>query len=604
MNIKKYALIAAVLFSASAVNAQDNLTKEIVVEKNYVPEEQKADKINEVPELLKIEAEQSDLKFSTRSIAVDASGEVRNMAPYGYKTSCDFGINRGYVNFSAGSYLNMKGSAGCRIVDNDATKLNLWLEHESSWNMKNDIFRRGMHTEGFAAADSSRQKFCHELVGVNFSQEFGLNTFKADACYRFLRQNQNLFTADNGIVEKFCNINEVSATVGFAGCTYDEDFRYNVDFNFNFFGNDFRGEEAFDNVNFDQKDFRLYGGIAKDWSEANTFALDFDGEFLNRKGLVYNDKVATAYVGSRKTIGKIRLVPRYEYRRRGITFGAGLNVDVSFNDGAALRFSPDVFLNAKIVNGFAVNISVKGGKEFNSFSDMLAYNRLLNTAQILGSSYTPMDARIGINLGAFGGFKLNLFAGYGIFKDAVLPIHKIVSQPEGSNGFVQIPYGLTGIICRNVDMKGAFAGAELSWEYGKIIKISADGKYSPQDEDSGYRFGLDRPEYMVNAKIAVNPIKNLGINVGYEFRGNRGVWFEDVVSVPNSVQHGTTVDKLVWKNSKLADVHNLYAGASFQINKQIGLNIELNNILNRNWEVVEWYSAQGFSVVGGFSLKF
>ena len=604
MNIKRYALIAAVLISAAAVNAQDNLTKEIVVEKNYVPEEQKADKINEAPELLEIKAEQSDLKFSTRSIAVDASGEVRTMAPYGYKTAYDFGINRGYLNFSAGSFLNMKGSAGWRIVDNDATKLNLWLEHESSWGMKNDIFKRGMHTQGFSASDTSKQKFSHELVGVNFSQEFGLNTFRADAYYRFLRQNQNLFTADEGIVEQFCNINEVNATVGFSGCTYDEDFRYSVDFNFDYLGNDFYGDEAFDKINFNQKDFRLFGGIAKDWSEANTFALDFDGEFLSRKGLIYNDKVATAYVGSRKTVGKIRLVPRYEYRRNGVTFGVGMKMDISFNDGAALRFSPDVFLNAKIAKGFAVNLSVKGGKEFNSFSKMLAYSRLMNTAQILGSSYTPMDARIGINLGSFGGFKLNLFAGYGIFKDAMVPVHKIVSQPEGSNGFVQIPYGLTGIICRNTDMKGAFVGAELSWEYGKIIKISADGKYSPQDEDTGYCFGLDRPEYVMNAKIAVNPIKNLGINVGYELRGNRGVWYQDVKTVQNPEQQGATVDKLVWKNSQLADVHSLYAGASYQINKYIGLNIEFNNILNRNWEVAQWYSAQGFSVIGGFSLKF
>ena len=604
MNIQKFAPLAVALMTVFAANAQDNLTKEIVVEKNYVPEEQKADKINEAPQLLKIRAEQSDLQYSTRSIAVDAGGEVRTMAPYGYKTKYDFGINRGYVDFSAGSFLNMRGDAGFRIVDNDATKLNLWLKHESSWGMHNDVFKRGSNAALSGIKDSFEQKFANEVAGVNFSQEFGLNTFSLDAFYHFVRQNYNMFTADKGIAEQFCNINEANVTAGFAGCTYDEDFRYNVDFSFNWFGSDFRGKEAFNDINFNEKDFRLYGGIAKDMAGASTVALDFDGELLMHKGLVYNPEVATAYVGSKKTLGKIRLVPRYEYRRNGITFGAGVNVDISFNDGTKFRFSPDVFINAAISRGFSVDLSVRGGKEFNTFSRMFAYNRLVNTAQILGGSYTPMDARIGINLGAFGGFKLNLFGGYGIFDDAVLPVARFVYPLEGGSGFEQIPYGLPGIICRNDDLKGAYAGAAISWEYGKLIKISADGKYSPQDEDSGYSFGLDRPEYVVNAKLSVNPVKNLGITVGYGLRGNRGVWYNETVTEPVPGKPGVLKEKKIWRVARLADAHNLYAGATYRFNKHLGLTIEFNNILNKDWESAQWYMAQGFSVMGGFSLKF
>ena len=123
-------LVAALLLPATAL-AQDDLTKEIVVDKDYVPVEQKAVKLKAKPVMVKIAPTSKELSYSDKVSPVATGNGLYILSPYGYKTAPDYLSTRGYLHYGVGSFLNMAGDAGYRIIDNDKTRLSIALSQSS-----------------------------------------------------------------------------------------------------------------------------------------------------------------------------------------------------------------------------------------------------------------------------------------------------------------------------------------------------------------------------------------------------------------------------------------------------------------------------------------
>ena len=115
--------------------------------------------------------------------------------------------------------------------------------------------------------------------------------------------------------------------------------------------------------------------------------------------------------------------------------------------------------------------------------------------------------------------------------------------------------------------------------------------------ETGYAFGLDRPELLLNANIEVTPISKLKLNLGYELRSNRSIWTKTYIQ-----ESLVVVEK--WEKYKLADASNLYFSANYEINDMLGVFANLNNILNKKWETTQYYGAQKFNFMLGASVKF
>ena len=141
MLMKRYciSLIIAAFACGATVAQEQELNKEITVDRDFVPVEQKATKANLLPEVYRPQAATGAGKigYSDWAVPVEVPATAVTLSPYGYGASRELSANRGYFEFGIGTCLNMLGSAGYRLIDLDDTKMSIWLQHNSTWTGKN-----------------------------------------------------------------------------------------------------------------------------------------------------------------------------------------------------------------------------------------------------------------------------------------------------------------------------------------------------------------------------------------------------------------------------------------------------------------------------------
>lgn len=596
--MKQYALIAAACAITLGANAQ-NLSKEITVEKDYVPVERKAVKRNALPSVQKNAVDMNaKLNYSDWAIPAAVPAKIPTMLPYGYLTSKSFDAKRGYLTLGAGSQLNLLGNAGYRILDDQNNTLALWVQHNSTWNGVNSskIF--------ITPFDRFKQKYNDNTIGADFTSRFYEGTMKLGVRANF--DTYNYFGLVNGVetLQQDYNYipdvfgNQTFSQFGFNGGWYS---RNDADTKFSY-----SAELGVGHGGFKKSQFTGYNGIKE-----TSLYVNLSGKYSINEQVDAGAKVKFNYgsfsdspiidldtwkiaPATNKSLGIITISPFVAMHREKVMLRLGANADISFNDGTTLRFSPNVKLDYAFTPGAGLFIDVKGGKTINHLWMMKSLNRYVNPSTRYGSTYTPVDVEAGINIGAFGGFSAKLFGGFASYKDAQLPFYCLAPAVPSAEGFdINVSDFTSTTYYRGIDISGWKAGAELNYKYRSLVEANVKFTYSPQDEDEGCVLGQDRPEYVADAGVRVTPIKRLAISLGYEMRGNRSVYGYQVVD-----------GKDYWEKVKLDNVMNLKAGASYQLLDNLTIFVEGNNLMNKQWDVFYGQGAQKLNVMGGASLTF
>lgn len=580
IEMNKFCISAILSAMALTAVAEDPLTKEIVVEKDYIPVEQKANKVSSSAQTIKLKREAGEINFSDWNSPVETGNGICTMSPYGYRTSRTFSSHRGYLDASAGSFLNINASAGFRIVDGERTKLNLWLQHNSTWGMDNPYTLITPSSSSELTTIDYEQKFINDVVGLDLINSFRDGRLTIGANYHFARLNYLNQEVDGP--EWFNNINEVHANVGYEGGLAERRTIYEIGADINHFGN---SVAQYYGLKSSDWHLRFNAGISQPFGDENRIGIDMLGEYLSSESEVDAQHAADVPTFSNSR-GKLRFTPFYTYAGERMNFRLGANLDVSFSDGTILRVSPDASFGYTFTPGFAFFAEARGGKDFNTFSRMFALNRytFAAPAEAFCSSYTVADAKAGFKIGPFSGFNATLNAGWGKVCDAIMPTCDVFG---GSR------WNIPGTPYYNDDLAGFWFGGRLSYDYSDVVSVAVEGRYSKQDSHDDYAFGIDRPEYIVNASLKVRPIRPLSIGVAYEYRGGRQLW------------HGMEVNGMpMWYSEELGNVNNLSASARYDFSEKLAVTINANNILGHEWEMAPFYSAQKFGIMGGVSLKF
>lgn len=575
-NYRNILLALAFTCTASMVAQKESLTKEIVVEKDFVPTEQKATKLNNLPDVSKVTVQSKTLNYSDWAIPTIVNPTIPTLFPLGYATTHKFSDKRGYLDFGMGSFLNMTGSAGYKILDTEKNTLNVWLQHNSTWTGKNTTSQLGILNENSGSTLTPlNQKVNDNILGVDFSHKIGNNTLNVNAFYHLDHFNYySGMPADydhNGILdtmdENFQTVNEFNINLSYRNSPINEDVRYLVAIAYNHFGNK-------DGIK--ENNFKLNGDISMQSSEKSRIGVDLAVDYLH-----YTDLFGMS--PDKSNIGKVSLTPYYHLQNERMDLKIGVNLDLSINDGTILRFSPDVKFDYKLAKGFLFFADFTGGKRLNTFSDIATINRYFNTYNNIGSSYSPLDIIGGFKLGSFAGFTAKLWGGYAIINNQQLP-YSFYDKPNGI------------ITYRGLNMSGWQVGAELGYKYKNIAELTTKFAYSPQNENKGYVFSDDRPEYIVGAQLKVTPIEKLTITANYELRANRSMWSRYELGTVPAVEHFIKTD--------LGNMNLLNIGASYRINDMFGVFAQFNNILNKQWDSYYFMGAQKFNAFAGVSVLF
>lgn len=572
----------------ASLAAQD-LNKEITLEKDYVPTEHKATRVNALPIVLKTSVPQKSLAYTDWAQAVNVPLDIPVMAPYGYKTKYEYSKKRGYFDLGAGSFVNVVGSAGYKFISTDKLTLKAWLQHTSTWNGKNTS-----EAWNLPAVERLKQQFNDNVVGVDLTNRLWNGTLALNTFYHF-----DHFNYFGGLSSKWDEnhykqtINEFSLKAGWTGAHHDNGLNYSAALRYNHFR---YTHSLIDNLKpINENLFNLTASVETSMGSNMDFGLNIDGK------LAYYTHPATMNYFTRdwlqtdnKTIGIVRLNPYISYREKMVNMLVGVNADIS-SEGVIARFSPNIKLDFNLIDGFTVYANAQGGKNLTLLSDMNAWNRY-SAPMLRESVYSPVDAELGLRVGPFQGFYAKAFGGYGVFNNQQMPwLPEAFAQdpiPFAENDFY-----LATTVYRGLDLKGWRLGAEVGYQYKSYVDFSAALQYSDQDEDTGYAFGFDRPRYVADVKLKVMPIEKLSIIIGYQLRCDRAVYSHYIYDT-------TTPTITQWQKMDLANVNLLTAGASYQINDTFGVFAQGSNLLNKRWDDFYGQGAQKVGFLGGLSILF
>lgn len=180
-----------------------------------------------------------------------------------------------------------------------------------------------------------------------------------------------------------------------------------------------------------------------------------------------------------------------------------------------------------------------------------------------------MTADLRFVVGPFSGASVELFGGYAITKNWLMPA-------TGHESF--LPY----------DIKGWHAGLKVAYSRGSWLNASVSAELAPQKYNQGYYLWRDRAKSVITANVAVNPIKKLKLSVGYELRSGRGTY--------------SRYDNTPFQ--KLSSVNNLTFGAGYQITPAFTVFGRGENLLNHDNTLLFGIPGQGITGLVGLEAKF
>src|SRR5690606_35949903 len=109
------------------------------------------------------------------------------------------------------------------------------------------------------------------------------------------------------------------------------------------------------------------------------------------------------------------------------------------------------------------------------------------------------------------------------------------------------------------------------------------------------------PKVQISSNARINISDKVFLNAEVLFAGDAFAKTYNYSPSATTFIDYTTVDPIIKKVPAFADFS---AGAEYRVNKQFGVFIQANNLLNSNYEKYLYYPRLGFNVFGGLNYSF
>ena len=585
--------LSGVLFPAMAQSGDEELQKAIVVETDYQPELLKSTRLGTNPATLEEKQTKISLDYSDWAIPAKVDPLVVTQTVDDFAEKFKYSGKRGYATFGMGTFLNMVGNAGYRIVNTGKTDFGVWLQHNSTSG-----FIDGLHNSiNEKYYKYSRQYVIEDRVGLDFSNVFSKGVLKAETSYHFDRFNYyGSGTSLPGNTRQV--VNEFNINALWRGeSVNDNQVSYYIGAEYNYFGNkfgfrNFYYETGFFDEGLTENILNINGGAEFLLGGSDFAGADLAFQYLGYRNLQGNVSggiyETTENIGG-KSFGMLSVTPYYSHRTDNMNLRIGAHVDLSFDNGTFFRIAPDVRFDWEMSRMFSLYASATGGNEIHTFHNVAARNRYVNPSLLLPTSYTLVDAEAGLNFGLFKGFTITPFVGFAVVRDALVTTSTEVlgTYPEPT---VATTY-------EAVNMNGVKMGLKTAYNYSDKVEFKAAYTFAPQGTKSGYQLADNRPEHVVDAKLKVTPISQFDLYVDYRFMGGRRIL--------NSFIDPSYIQPIQWKSLvDLGAFSDLGCGVTCRFTDMFSAYCRLGNLLNRRQQLYYGMYAQSFNVLLGAAVNF
>lgn len=529
------------------------MNRTVVVEQEYNPDIIDASKVNvlpkvEEPTVSKKEVEYATTFFPATSLPFDL------MRPYTGK-EIQPGSNPGYVRAGYGNYGNLDVLANYLFQISDRDKLNLRFQMDG---MDGKLTMPGQEEKWKAYYYRTRANidYIHQFnkVDFNIAANFGLSNFN--------------FAPQEPGKQKFTS---GDFHLGLKSTDENYPLQFKAETNIMMYNRQNNNTYLF-NTKLGETQIHTKGLVSGAISDEQSINIGLD-----MRNIIYNEELTEGLVPIYENRTALGLNPYYELSNDSWRLHVGANVDFSFGSGKAIRVSPDVTAQYVFSDSYVLYAQATGGKMVNDFRRLETISPYALPTNQIKDTYEQFNASAGFKASPYPGLWFNLYGGYQDLKDDFYQIISPYYYQDQTDNSEQHQY-------LNLDFTNAhnfYAGMKITYEYKDIIALSAAGTYRNWDAKEDFALLL-KPAAEINFNMEIHPIKELNVNIGYDYIGREKVEGFD----------------------KLSAVSNLYAGASYNVFKGVSVYARINNILNKKYQYYLGYPTEGLNFLGGLSFSF
>lgn len=578
--------LLAPILTLCSLPALAQLTGSVNVEGEYLPLIIETERVNTFPQGYRFDLPRANLNYEVEGIVTDFRPDLLTMGVTGRQTGWPWKKYRGFVDFNIGSYLNTHLHAGYYALADPRNTLLAQVKYQSSSLFKPtglpvtytpSPYRRLY--DGGLSLQYTRLMAKEGMLNANVG--YDLNYFNY---YGTTVEKNTLPPGENRIKIPTQTVNNLQAGVSYASSP-SLIKGWHAGASLNYLAYRHKDKET---------DLKLEGGYAFGFKETSAVAIDADTRFLfYSKG---GDSRSRNY-------GIINLTPSYRLASTLLTLKAGLNLTVSYDamgtapgkKFGALHLSPDIEFSYNNRKGIGISVAATGGVTPSTLMlrrelDRYQAPELISTLPI----YSPLDARLAINIGPFAGFSGDVSLRYAIANNTPIggwyqyclgtwfPRLTSLNLADFSDPYLQ-----------TVNLRGYSVGLNLNYAYGTMVGASLNGEFSPQNGKEGVFNGYDRPRWVVSAKIFGRPIKPLKLELGYEYRGVRSCY------AWNRTDGAKTLTAY-----RLPDITDLNFRITYSIMDNLDIYCQGLNLLNRHPWLLPGLQTEGIAISGGLYFEF
>lgn len=555
---------------------QQSLDESISVEGRYAAEVIRMERLASFPRPFPVEMPGMQLDYDLQPLN---SPFRPSFYPLPLPPTADKG-DRGYVDFSMGSWLDTRLDAGIWILppnEKSPWRLGAWLGHDgtSLWRWKSD------------GAESSKRKDYDQNIGLTAARRLS-NGQEITASAEYRLHYFNYFTAPSDPSQ---TINSFDADVNWVSAP-GVSLTHRLGVAYNHFS--YRSSPLFPRqagIEPSRQDVVSVAGFigTADWVKPTSS----NGKLSSAPGGMSLGGDLTGVFGNNGSYGLLTLMPAYHAVWRGVRLKAGVNVDFSLKAGdvaepfSAIHLSPDLAAIYPAEN-FTIFIKAQGGSELQTLKARDAITQWADPHQVSHCPlFSPIDATLGFNAGPSSETLKGLYGGVSLRWKAVdhlplygwYPLALRLGQSVGTAMAVE-QSDLTSL-------HGLAVEANIGWSYRRIVNIEMTGAYTPQHGSRGFFNGADRPRWVVEGLLKVSPISRLTLTLGADWRGVRRLWGEgDLYGM------------------RIPDWFSMHFDARWQLLRKLEIGVGLYNLTDRRNFILPALPSEGLTAAGLISLRF
>ena len=555
--MKKIAILAVLgIMPLIGAFAQQDTTvnRTVIVENEYNPTVMDASKINVMPKMNEPKATKKNINYATSLRPVSAWG-YQAMSPVVREWE-SAPAYRGHLRGGYGNTGNVDLAAGY-----------LWdISKRDRLNMSVSLDGHNYEAEGPSGEDW-KNRFYRTKVGLDYKHTFNKVDFLLGGNYCsqvFNYMPSELYEGE--ISEGGVYPQHQTMLDGYLGlASTDEDMP--VQFAFSAGMKHFKmNHETKTMQSGSENNFYVRGDVWKRLNDGNHLGLDvkFDNYSYSLEHFAEADR---AY--DMDNAIAIDLNPYYRMENEQLRLRIGVNVDWWGGDEDKVFISPDVLAEYVFAERYVLYGQAVGGRKTNSFYNLSSEFSPYWVTDRLVSSYTSMDASVGLKGSPVNGLWFNLTGGYRITENDLSPY--LMSDMRSS--LVSFVQGKSKVL---------YAGAELKYDYKDLWNVFLKGTYYNWKWDYPEDANLDKlglqPEIEINGGVGAKVWEGVNVNLGYEY-----------IKRCNQVYEA---------------VNNLYMGATYDLFKNLQVYGKVNNLLNKDYVRPDAYPAQGLNFLAGATFQF